>query len=505
MSTLAADAQPYEALRLIAVKATPMPTGLGVAEYYRVSDDREGGGLHVERQREDVQALRPAGQPGHPYVDNDITASGKRVRPAFEQLLADIEAGRVQTLLAWHPDRIYRTTSDLQRLVKACDAHAVEIRTSKHGDLDLGTASGRLVAGLLAEVATYELEHGRERMVAKHMELAKAGAPSGGRRLFGYTKGFAVDPDTGQRTIAVEADALQTVVANLIAGATLRSQAVWLNSQGLTGTQGGQWTNTNLKALVLRRSLTGVRVWHAGAHDEQTFPAIWPALVTAQQHQQLVALLTGPGHTAAPGHNTRRHLLTGVAQCCSEACCGGCGAGLAAATEAQRWGAQRGRYGIYRCREHFCVSRKQDRVDAITLELVGEWLAKQSPTGLLEDPKTSATMTRLANLAKEIDRKLKRVERDYDAEVLTGAEFRVRKDALAGELAAVEQERLRHQRPAHLLDPFLGQPDAHALLAALPLDRLRAVVAAVGTPVVHQGHRRLDDFSVVTMTWKHGA
>jgi hypothetical protein len=172
---------------------------------------------------------------------------------------------------------------------------------------------------------------------------------------------------------------------------------------------------------------------------------------------------------------------------------------MQAATEAA--GKGRARYAIYRCRKGFCVNRGMERVDAIAMELVGAWLAKQSPTGLLTDPQTDATQKLLTAKVTKAQRKLARIEADYDEGHLDGAEYRAKKDPAKAELAKAEQENIAHQQPATVLDGLLGQPDAVELLKGLPLSRRRAVIAAVGTPVVHPGHRHMADFSVVTMKW----
>ena len=71
--------------------------------YVRISRDRAGAGLGVERQEQDCRAL--ADQLGWAvvdfYSDNDISAySGKR-RPDYERMLADISAGRINAVIAW--------------------------------------------------------------------------------------------------------------------------------------------------------------------------------------------------------------------------------------------------------------------------------------------------------------------------------------------------------------------------------------------------------------------
>jgi site-specific DNA recombinase len=500
------DAQSPEALKAVKARVAPMPHGVTVAMYLRISDDRAGAGLGVERQRFDVDPLLAQhfpGQPVHLYVDNDLTASGKVKRPAYQQLLADMAAGKVKAILAWHPDRVYRNPTELELLIKLVDDHRVAIKTAKHGELDLSTPTGRLVARLLGGVAMYELEHQRERVMGKKDELARDGKPAGGPRLFGYTKGFHVDPDTGTCVVATEAAAAQTVVAALLAGASLRSQVAWLNAQDdsalvdkrapMLGSRGKPWTVSSLRAYVQRPALAAIRVHKAGTDEEQSFPAIWPALITQAQHDALVHLFSDPLRKKAPGHGTRKHLLTGIARC------GVCGGRMQAATEAG--GRGKPRYGIYRCKANFCINRKQDRVDAIVLRLTGAWLAKQSPQGLLTDPGTDAEKARLTATVTELKRKLQRIEDDYDAELLSGAERKTKQAPLAEKLAVAERALLSLQAPATVLDGLLGQDDALELLKALPLSRQRAVISAIGVPVVMAGHRHQDDFSVARIDW----
>ena len=81
--------------------------------YCRISRDREGAGLGVDRQREDCEAL--AKQLGIEVVaihtDNDLSAYSGKPRPGYLQLLDDLRAGHADTVLAWHTDRLWRSTS----------------------------------------------------------------------------------------------------------------------------------------------------------------------------------------------------------------------------------------------------------------------------------------------------------------------------------------------------------------------------------------------------------
>src|SRR5690348_9866810 len=53
------------------------------------------------------------------YIDNDISASrfARRKRPRYGALLADIEQGRVQRVLCFKLDRLYRRPQELEVLI----------------------------------------------------------------------------------------------------------------------------------------------------------------------------------------------------------------------------------------------------------------------------------------------------------------------------------------------------------------------------------------------------
>jgi site-specific DNA recombinase len=82
-----------------------------VALYCRISQDGEGQGLGVARQEADCRHLaeRRGWDVVEVYIDNDLSAYSGKARPAYQRLLADIEAGRVEAVVAWHPDRLHRS------------------------------------------------------------------------------------------------------------------------------------------------------------------------------------------------------------------------------------------------------------------------------------------------------------------------------------------------------------------------------------------------------------
>src|SRR6516165_10033966 len=147
------------------------------AIYTRISADQTGEGLGVARQLEDCLAL--ADRLGWGVVarfdDNDLSAFNGKTRPGFEAMLTAMGGREFGGLICWHPDRLYRSMKDLERIIEVADANRVQIRTVNGGDLDLSNSSGRMMARILGSVARAESEHKGERQKRANAQKAAAG------------------------------------------------------------------------------------------------------------------------------------------------------------------------------------------------------------------------------------------------------------------------------------------------------------------------------------------
>jgi site-specific DNA recombinase len=150
----------------------------------RISRDRVGAGLGVERQEQDCRALaeRQGLEVVSVLADNDMSAYSGRPRPAYLELLQLIRTGQVQTVLAGHTDRMHRSPVELEEFITACELQNVDVRTVQAGAIDLSSASGRMGARIYGAVARHEVEHAIERRKAAKLQAAKAGKWSGGQR-----------------------------------------------------------------------------------------------------------------------------------------------------------------------------------------------------------------------------------------------------------------------------------------------------------------------------------
>jgi DNA invertase Pin-like site-specific DNA recombinase len=170
-----------------------MIQGTGPASIYvRISEDRDGEGQGVDRQEKDCRELaaRQGWEVAKVYSDNNLSASKKGVvRPQYQQLLKDIQAGTVRRLIVDKPDRLYRKTKELDHLIDVIEGvgHPVEIAVVKQSNgLDLSTTNGRMVARILGATAQAEAETIRDRIKRKMDDKISKGEWKGGPRPFGF-------------------------------------------------------------------------------------------------------------------------------------------------------------------------------------------------------------------------------------------------------------------------------------------------------------------------------
>lgn len=284
------------------------------AIYTRISQDRHGDQLGVRRQERDCRdlAARYGWKVAEVYVDDDRSAYSGKPRPGYQAMLTAVKNGEIDAILAWHPDRLHRSPRELEDFIDLLDASGCRVATVQAGEIDLATPAGRMTARVVGAVARHESEHKSARIRAKQAELAEAGKLSGGgTRPFGY------EPD--RLTIREsEAEVIREVARRLLAGEAIRGVIADLTARGITPVGGQRWRTTSVRRIMLSPRIAGLRSLRG-----RTFPAVWPAIIDADTHLRLVALLTDPARRMGTG--SRSYLLTG-----GLAVCGRCGAKLVA-------------------------------------------------------------------------------------------------------------------------------------------------------------------------------
>src|SRR4051794_28333338 len=108
--------------------------------YVRISLDQAGDGLGVQRQerlcRDKAKAL--GWTVAEVYKDNDVSATSGVTRPAYERLLADLDAGKVNAVIVYAIDRLTRRPIELEHFIDLVERKGVSL-ANVAGEIRLDT------------------------------------------------------------------------------------------------------------------------------------------------------------------------------------------------------------------------------------------------------------------------------------------------------------------------------------------------------------------------------
>ncbi len=467
-----------------------------VAVYLRQSQDRSGEQLGVDRQREDVHRLiRARGWTvHHEYVDNDVSATSAKPRPAFVELMRAVDAGEVDVIAARHVDRLLRRLSELEDVLKRCEPHKVAVVTASDG-VDTSTDGGRLVVRILASVGQGEMERKSARQRSAAAQAAQQGRWVGGRRAFGYER-------DGVTIRHNEANLIRQGYREVLNGASMADIARTWNAAGANTPQGRRdgasksWDHANARDVLTNPRYAGLRryratVERAAIRQDPTLgitgKAVWPAVVSEDMWRASVAILCDPSrwHPVKGG----RKLLTGIAVC------GVCGLTV-------HGGAGSHGNRSYRCRSGAHVVRKSDPVDDY-VEAVA--VARLSAPDALKEfaPRVHRDVAPLIDELNAARLCLDSVAAEFADGILTASQLRTLTQILKRRVAEFEAQ-ISEAGRKDLVAPLVRSGDIRKQWSGLKTPSKRAVLDTLMTVRIHpvgKGRRRFNP-DTVEITWK---
>src|SRR5205823_6209357 len=248
-------------------------------------------------------------------------------RPALQRLLADIAAGRVDTILVYKIDRLTRSLADFAKIVEVLDARGASF-VSVTQQFNTTTSMGRLTLNILSSFAQFAREVIGERIRDKIAASKKKGMWMGGIPPLDYRA-----QDGKLLVIEREAEIVRIIFRRYAELGSVRLlkhelEAEAINSKSWTTASGrcigGKPFSRGALYLMLQNRLYRGEIVHKGqSHPGEHTPIIdqplWDAVQaplaanTAERncrtpHPSLLAgmLFDGDGNRMTPTHATKK-------------------------------------------------------------------------------------------------------------------------------------------------------------------------------------------------------
>ena len=247
------------------------------------------------------------------YDDGGVSG-GTLERPGLQQLLAEVDSGRIDMVVVYKIDRLTRSLADFARLVDRLDAKGCSF-VSVTQAFNTSTSMGRLTLNVLLSFAQFEREVTAERIRDKIAASKKKGLWMGGLPPLGYDP----HPDPMTRALVVneaEAKVVRQLFDLYAQRACLRSVEDDAARLGLRSkrhvfasgrSQGGASLSRGQIYHLLRNPVYRGLI----RHKDKAWPGVHPAIIDEDLWKRVQEKLQASSRRGRGGVQTGGALLAG--------------------------------------------------------------------------------------------------------------------------------------------------------------------------------------------------
>ena len=273
-------------------------------DFNTLDAQHEACAAYIASQKHEGWKMLPAR-----YDDGGISG-GTLERPALQQLMADIDAGRVDMVVVYKIDRLTRSLADFAKLVERLEAANCSF-VSVTQAFNTSSSMGRLTLNVLLSFAQFEREVTAERIRDKIAASKKKGLWMGGISPLGYDP----HPDKTRRELVVneaQADLVRQIFQLYVTHRSLNvvvkeTDRLKLRSKRHVFTTGRVQGGNPFSRGQIYYLLTNPVYIGLIRHKDQTFPGLHPAIIDqdvwdqVQDHLSSASARKRGASTALPG------------------------------------------------------------------------------------------------------------------------------------------------------------------------------------------------------------
>lgn len=280
----------------------------------------------LDAQRESAEAYivsqKSQGWVALPQRYDDGGFSGGNVeRPAFKQLMDDVEAGKVDCIVVYKIDRLSRSLMDFAKIMESLEKYDVSV-VSVTQQFNTHSSMGRLTLNILLSFAQFEREIISERTRDKIAASRRKGKWTGGKPVLGYDI-LSTPGGSKLKVNKKEAKQLREIFELYVELQSVRDTILACRERGWTTkrfeTKRGQKRGgKDYSKSTMHKMLSNPLYLGKITYKDEIYEGEHEAIIDADlfgKVQGMLKLNQGTGGTRLPSRNKYQALLKGLVFC----------------------------------------------------------------------------------------------------------------------------------------------------------------------------------------------
>lgn len=197
-------------------------------------------------------------------------------RPAFQQMLEDMKAGKLNYIVAYKLDRVTRSVRDLEVLISTLEQYHCYLICDRD-DVNTSTANGRFFVRMLTVLSQLEIE-----IVSERTKFGLNGAIKVGHIPGKVPLGYYRDKDKTLKVGVTTKDIVLRIFEIYLEGKSFQTISNILNDEKILSPNNKKWCDSTIDRIINNKIYIGDYERYKYDTDKETelFVDVVPPIIT---------------------------------------------------------------------------------------------------------------------------------------------------------------------------------------------------------------------------------
>ena len=210
------------------------------------------------------------------YKDAGISAKNMKDRPAFQQMLEDMKAGKLNYIVAYKLDRVTRSVRDLEVLISTLEQYHCYLICDRD-DVNTSTANGRFFVRMLTVLSQLEIE-----IVSERTKFGLNGAIKAGHIPGKVPLGYYRDTDKTLKVDVSTKDIVLRIFEMYLECKSYQTISNILNEEKVLSPNNKKWCDSTIDRIINNKIYMGdyERYKYDTNKETELFVDVVPPIIT---------------------------------------------------------------------------------------------------------------------------------------------------------------------------------------------------------------------------------